>query len=65
MARRTRRMRGGKRGSRKKLRGGNAHTLMAQLYKAAPALALAAMLTRRRGSRVKKGGRRKRRSFRR
>lgn len=59
MTRRTRRMRGGKK-SRKKLRGGNAHTLMAQLYKAAPALALAAMLTRRRGSRVKRGGKRRR-----
>lgn len=61
MARRTRRMSGGRkrRTGGRKMRGGHAHGLIAQLYKAAPALALAAMLTRKRGN--KSGGTRRRR----
>ena len=62
MAKRTRRKtKGSRRRGRKSLRGGNAHGLMAQLYKAAPALAMAAILSKSKSRRLKGGSRRRKR----
>lgn len=64
------RKRGGNGRSRRRRGGSGRHrggtsALTAQLYRAAPALALAAMLSRKRGGFMKMGSRRSRRSRRR